>query len=397
MASRKMTPSKIKNIAVVSVGRSDYSILRPLLTQISNHQDLNLQLIVAGAHLVPKFGNTIDEILNDNFDIAFKVDMSLAADQPASLSRSIGLGCIGFANAYELLKPDLIFVLGDRFEMLSAAVAASPFLIPLVHHAGGSITEGAIDDSYRHCITKLSSFHFAETERHATRIRQMGECEKNVYVTGALGLDGIRLAKRLSRVELEKRFSLKIDPGNKPVLVTYHPVTRDYFNTGNQIDNLLDAFDRMKLDVIFSYPNADTDNSTIIEKIESYAANHPNSYAVPHFGAVAYYSMLENVSAIVGNSSSGIIEAATFGLPVINVGDRQKGRDSGENVINCSNETDDICKALKHTENGTYRTKISKMQNLYGDGHAAEKMIAALKEFGTGPRMAKKPFVELIT
>ena len=321
----------MRTIGVVTGARSDYGIYRPLLRRIQQHPDLQLSLYVTGMHLSPEFGLTWREIERDHYPIAAKIESLLSSDTPQGIATSMGIGTAGFAQAFGRCRPDMLVVLGDRFEMHAAVVAAVPFLIPVAHIAGGAVTVGAIDDALRHSITKLSHLHFAETEEYANRLIQMGEEPWRVTVSGALSLDEIERIEWLSRDDLNARFGLQMD--DAPLLVTFHPVTREYDQTASHVDSLLERWEDATCP---SYsptrtPTPAGASSSSVSTSSSPGGPTPGSF--PNLGTQAYFSLLRMARAMVGNSSSGIVEAASFKLPVVNVGNRQQGRTCARNVI----------------------------------------------------------------
>jgi UDP-hydrolysing UDP-N-acetyl-D-glucosamine 2-epimerase len=383
----------VRRVAVVTVARSDYGIYRPLLRAIEDAPDLELALIVGGMHLSPEFGSTIGEITADGFPIAERVEMIVSSDSPGGMSRSMGLGAIGFAGAYERVRPDILVLLGDRSEMCVAALAATPFLIPTGHISGGSVTEGAIDDSFRHAITKLSHYHFVESEEAGRRVEQLGEAPERVFVVGALGLDSVLHLPRWSIEELNARFGLSLD--GPPLLVTFHPVTREYEHTRAYTVALLEALAKVNDPMVFTYPNADTNGRIIIELIEAFAREHANATVVPSLGSQGYISMMAASRAIVGNSSSGIIEAAAFELPVVNIGNRQRGRTAPVNVIHCGHSADEITGAVRRATSAEFRDSLKGMDNLYGRGTAAAAITAQLRTCDVGPGATAKAFYDV--
>lgn len=388
----------MRRICVVTVARSDYGILRPLLRRIDEARDLELALVAGGMHLAPEFGNTIEEIRADGFEIARTADFLLPSDRPGDIARSLGRGTIRFVEAYEELRPDVLVVLGDRFETQAAALAAVPFLIPIAHIAGGALSGGAIDDAFRHAITKLSSLHFVETGTYAKRVVQMGEEPWRVHMTGALGLDNLNAVERLSLDELNRRFGLELAAGDPPLLVTFHPVTREYTETRRYMENLLAALAACGLPIVFTYPNADTNGRIIIEMVESFLRDRPRARCVPHFGTLGYFSLMAQAAAMVGNSSSGIVEAASFKLPVVNIGTRQKGRLAPENVVTTGTGRDEILDGIRRATAPAFREGLKDLANPYGDGRAADRMVEVLRtvELRT-PRLIQKAFHDLDT
>ena len=385
----------MRRIAVVSVARSDYGIYRPLLRRIAASETLELMLVAGGMHLASEFGNTVREIEVDGFTVAARVPMTPARDDPESIARAMGLGADRFARVYRDLAPDLIVVLGDRYEMHAAAVAAVPFLIPIAHIAGGALSAGAIDDGFRHSMTKLAQVHFVETEVYRQRVVQMGEEPWRVHLTGALNLDNLQDFTPLPTAELNRRFGLALDPADPPFLVTFHPVTREYEETDRYMSDLLAALGQSGRPVVFTHPNADTGGRAIIEMIEAFVRETPRAASVPHLGTFGYFSLMSHSAAMVGNSSSGIVEAASFRLAVVNIGARQAGRLVPANVIHCAPERDGIARALTRATSAEFRAGLQGLVNPYGDGRAAPRMVDMLESLDLDdPRLIQKQFYE---
>lgn len=384
----------MKKIGVVTVARSDYGIYRQLLKQIDLSPHLSLELFVGGMHLLEKFGNTISEIVDDGYEISARVDPLLVASSPGDISKSIGTLVSGFAEAYVASKPDMLIVLGDRTEMFAAVIAAVPLNIPIAHIHGGELTFGAIDDNMRHAITKLSHIHFVATKRSGQRLVKMGEQPGRVFKTGAPGLDDLAKVKSapLSRRELEQAFNIKLE--DKTLICTFHPETISSLSVADQITCLLDSLDRAALPTIFSLPNADTGSDLIIELLTKYVHDHDNAWLVPSFGHEAYFSLLCHVSAMIGNSSSGIIEAASFELPVVNIGNRQGGRERAPNVIDTPFDVGRIENAVQKAVSAEFRTSLVDMENPYGTGTAALKIVEVLENLGISPQLLMKEFYD---
>lgn len=383
----------MRTVGVITVGRSDYGIYKPILQQIQADPNLRVHLIVAGMHLSPEFGLTITTIEADGFEIAERVEMLLSADTPAAITKSMGLGLIGFAQAFARLRPDILLVLGDRFEMHAAALTALPFKIPVAHIHGGEITQGAIDDALRHSITKLSHLHFVATEEYARRVQQLGEEPWRITVCGAPGLDNIGKVKVWSTAELEAKFGLHLD--SSPLLVTFHPVTLEYEKTEWQVSELLTALEVSGLPVIFTLPNADTQGRVISRMIKNYVQWHPLAQWVDNLGIQGYFSLMAMAAAMVGNSSSGIIEAPSFKLPVVNIGTRQQGRVRATNVIDCGYRHEEIITAIKKAVQPTFRESLSNSVNPYGQGQAANMIVKQLQEVAIDDRLLVKHFYDL--
>lgn len=383
----------MREIAVVSVARSDYSILRPVLDAIEASPDLQLRLIVTGMHLSAEYGHTVDEIVADGFEVFARVDMGIDADTPAGIAGSMSRGLDGFAKLFERFRPDILVIMGDRFEMIAATLAATPFAIPVAHIHGGELSEGAIDDAYRHSITKMSHLHFPSTEVHGRRIIQLGEEPWRVTVSGAPALDNLAGLERLPASELEQRFG--VDLSAPPLLVTFHPTTLNVADTETDTDALLTALAACAHPCIFTLPNADTAGKNIRARIEAYVDTHDNARMVPNFGRVGYYSMLGHALALVGNSSSGIIEAASFALPVVNIGDRQRGRLAGPNVIDARPDQAAIATAIAKATSVDFRRGLEGMVNIYGDGQAAEAIVQRLATVELGQQLIMKTFHDI--
>jgi UDP-N-acetylglucosamine 2-epimerase (non-hydrolysing)/GDP/UDP-N,N'-diacetylbacillosamine 2-epimerase (hydrolysing) len=380
-----------RSIAVVTVARSDYGIYRPVLRAIALDPHLELRIIASGMHLSPEFGYTARAIEEDGFTISDRVEMLLSGDSPESVAKSVGLGVIGFSQVFGRSRPDILVVLGDRFEMYAAALAALPFKIPVAHLHGGELTSGAIDDALRHSMTKLSHLHFVSTEDYRRRVIQLGEDPDRIVVSGAPSLDQIETEPRLTASELEKRFGVKLSPA--PLLVTFHPVTLEYENTESQIGELLAALDQLQLPVVFTAPNADTSGRIVRQAIEHFVKTHDRAWLVENFEQQGYFTFLDMALAMVGNSSSGIIEAASFGLPVVNIGSRQCGRVRGANVIDTGYGRDEVRKAIQRAIAPEFRQAISSRANPYrGAGPAAAAIVQRLKSQVLGDRLLQKTF-----
>lgn len=380
----------MRNIGVVTVGRSDYGIYLPLLRRIQQDPDLRLYLIVSGMHLSPEFGLTVKAIEEDGFEINERVEMLLSSDTPEGIAKSMGLGMIGFAQAYSHFRLDILIALGDRFEMHAAVMAALPFKIPIAHVGGGAVTLGAIDDALRHSITKLSHLHFAETEVYAKRIIQMGEEPWRVFVVGALSLDNLHKMTLLSCEEFEAHYGISL--AEPPLLVTFHPVTLKYELTERYVTELLAALEKVNLPIVFTYPNADTSGRIIIRMVENFVTNHPQTWIVTNLGTLGYFSLMKYARAMVGNSSSGIIEAASFKLPVVNIGKRQEGRIMPKNVITVDYNRNAIICGIQQAINDQFRTQLKDLVNPYGDGHASEHIIHIIKTVELNEHLLIKRF-----
>ena len=368
-----------RNICVLTATRAEYGLLKPLMDLIHKSDHFNLQLLVTGSHLSPEFGLTYKSIEEDGFTIDEKVEMLLSSDTATGIVKSMGVGMIAFADSFERLKPEAIVILGDRYEMLAAASAASVFKIPIVHLHGGEITEGAYDDAFRHAITKLSHLHFTSTEDHRKRVIQLGENPKTVFNVGAIGLDNIRRLDLLSKEELEADLRLQFKKYNYQV--SYHPETLSDISSKDQFEILLKAIEEQEDSLfVFTKSNADTDGRIINTMIDKFVKKHPEKRSVfTSLGSLRFLSLLMQCDAIIGNSSSGIIEAPTFKVATINIGNRQKGRTQADSVVNTDIDHKQIKNAFLKIQNADFKDHLKKVNNPYGDGHTAARIINVLE------------------
>jgi UDP-hydrolysing UDP-N-acetyl-D-glucosamine 2-epimerase len=383
----------MRTIGVVTSSRADYGIYYPVLRAIESESDLRLWLYVTGMHLSPEFGMTVRTIEDDGFEIVERVEMLLSSDSPEGVAKSMGLCTIGFAQAFARSRPDILLVLGDRFEMHSAVIAALPFKIPVAHIHGGAVTEGVFDDCLRHSITKMAHLHFAATEEYGRRICQLGEEPWRVTVSGAPSLDNIRTMRLFSREEIREAFGVMAEDGL--LLVTYHPVTLEYENTEEQVSELLSALEASGRPVLFTMANADTYGRLINQMIRQYVMEHSTAQMVNNFGPQGYYSVLSLATAVVGNSSSGIIEAASFKKPAINIGSRQKGRITPANVMTVDCKKAEISRAIATAVSEEFNARLNGLVNPYGDGHAAERIVGKLKSIVIDDNLIKQHFYDL--
>jgi len=371
-----------RKICIVTGTRAESGILYWLMKEIQADADLELQIIATGMHLSPEFGLTYRQIEEDGFKIDKKIEILLSSDTPTGISKSMGLGMIGFAEVYEELKPDIIVLLGDRFELLAAASAAMVARIPIAHLHGGETTEGAFDESIRHSITKMSHLHFTATEAYRKRVIQLGESPDQVFNVGALGIENIRKLPLLSREDLGKEIGFSL--GKRCILVTYHPVTLEQATAQTQFQNLLNAIDTIDgLHVIFTKANADTEGRIINQMIDEYKTTNKTNAAISFtsMGQLRYLSAMKHVDAVVGNSSSGIVEAPSFKVSTVNIGDRQKGRVQTRSVINCSPTKQAIIQALKKALSPEFRQSIQNIINPYEKEGTAKNIKKIIKKF----------------
>ncbi|MGO4547468.1 UDP-N-acetylglucosamine 2-epimerase [Paenibacillus sp. 2TAB23] len=370
----------MRKICVVTGSRAEYGLLYPLLKEIEADPDLKLQLAVTGMHLAPEFGNTYKEILDDGFHIDEKVEMLLSSDTRVGVTKSMGLGLIGFADVLNRLNPDIVVLLGDRFETMVAAQAAMIANIPIAHLHGGESTEGVVDEAIRHSITKMSHLHFVSTEKYRNRVIQLGEHPDRVYNVGAIGLDNVRQLKLLSRKEFEASIDFKLGAVN--FLVTYHPLTLKQASSEELTTALLEALDYFKhANIIFTKPNADTNGRIIGHMIDDYTQkNIGRTVSFQSLGKLRYLSALQYVDVVIGNSSSGIIEVPMFKKPTIDIGNRQKGRLKGSTIIETSEQSADIIKSISQALDPLFlKSNVEEAVSLYGDGMTAKKVKHVLR------------------
>ena len=389
-----MNKNSSKKICVVTGTRAEYGLLRLLMEGIKRSDNLNLQVIVTGMHLSPEFGLTYKDIENDGFKIDKKVEMLLSADTLSAITKSTGLGMIGFADALADLDPDIVIILGDRYEILAAAFAALVALIPIAHISGGERTEGSIDDVIRHSISKMSWWHFVATEEYKKRVIQLGENPNRVFNVGGLGVDSIERTKLLTKKDLEKKTGIKF--GKKNLLVTYHPVTLERNSSKIRIQTLLDVLYEMKeIYLIFTMPNSDSGGRIIGKMVEKFVSENMNrSILFTSMGYLNYLSTLQFVDGLIGNSSSGLAEAPTFNIATINIGDRQNGRIKAESVIDCKSTKNSIRKAILKAYSKDFQKTLLSVKNPYGNGKASDKILNFLKKSNL-PKEPKKAFYDL--
>lgn len=370
----------MRKVCVITATRAEYGLLKPLMQLIKESDQLQLQIIATGAHLSPEFGLTYKNIENDGFVIDEKVEILLSSDTPASIAKTMGLAMIGMADVLPRLNPDLIVILGDRYEMLSIASAATIFKIPIAHLHGGEITEGAYDDAIRHSITKMSHLHFTSTEEYRKRVIQMGENPENVFNVGAIGLDNIRDLKLLSKEELEADLDIKFKKYNYQV--TFHPETLSNLSSAEQFLNLLNVVEKQEDSFfIFTKANADTDGRIINQMIDDFVKKHPNiAKTFSSLGTLRFLSVVKVCDAIVGNSSSGILEAPSLFTPTINIGDRQKGRAQALSIINVDNSEKGISAGFESVKKIITENKLSQVKNPYDNGGAAKEILNKIIE-----------------
>lgn len=368
-----------RRICIVTGTRAEYGLLYWLMKEVADDADLQLQIIATGMHLSPEFGLTYQQIEADGFTIDARVEMLLSSDSAVGIAKSIGLGVIGFADALDRLRPDILVVLGDRFEILAAAQAAMVARIPMAHIHGGEITEGAFDEAIRHAITKMAQWHFVAAEPYRKRVIQMGESPERVFNTGAPGLDHLANLRWLDRSELEGALDT---PLRTPLfLVTYHPATLNSESPVPAMEQLLAALDQFsEATVIITHPNADTGGRALIHCIDAWVGRHADrARAFVSLGRPRYLSLMREADVVIGNSSSGLIEAPALKKPVVNLGDRQKGRLKATSVIDAAEKQADILAAIKKALSREFRATLAETASLYGSGNVSERIKGILK------------------
>lgn len=385
----------MKKICVITGTRAEYGLLKPLIQKIDRDDDLDLQLVVTGMHLSPEFGLTYQEIEQDGFVITDRNEMLLSSDTPCGITKSIGLGTIGFADIFTRNTPDIVVILGDRYESLAAATAAMVHRIPIAHIHGGELTEGAIDEAIRHAITKMSMLHFTSTQMYRNRVIQLGEQPGRVFCVGALGVENIRTQKLMRREELEQSLSFPLD--QPYIMVTFHPVTLENNTVQEQFEHLLCALDRFgAYRILFTKANSDTDGRIINQKIDAYVSrNRERTAAFTSLGMVRYLSALRYCEMVVGNSSSGIMEAPSFHIPTVNIGDRQKGRMRGKSVIDCGCASDEIVDAIRKARLMRDNNELQHETNPYEGDNTSETILRVIREYLASGGDLKKRFYDI--
>lgn len=370
----------MKRIVVLTASRAEYGLLRPLILKLEKEEDIDMRLAVTGTHLSPEFGMTVCEIEEDGIEIDKRAEILLSADTPVSISKSMGLAIISFAEYFAESDPDALIVLGDRFETLAVCCAAMNARIPIFHLHGGETTEGVIDEAIRHSITKMSYLHFTCTESYRQRVIQMGEAPERVFNVGALGVENVLHTKFVSLESLEEDFKLKL--GECYAVGTFHPVTLEKSTAKRQTEELLKAINRnAEISYLFTKANADSEGRIINAILKRYAKEHDNFFLIDSLGMRRYLSALKYASFVIGNSSSGIIEAPSLGIPTINIGNRQSGRICGKSVISCKPDMNEIDLAIKMALSDQFKSRARDAINLYGDGNTSSKILKIVKDY----------------
>lgn len=382
-----------RRIGVATTSRADYSSLVPLLGLIQSDPDLELLLFVSGTHLDTRSGLTVRQIEADGFPIVDRIPMVIASDTQEAIGKSIGLGTIGFTESLARHRPDLLVIVGDRSELLAIVSSALVLAIPVAHISGGDLTAGALDDQVRHAVTKLSHLHFVAMEEHARRVRQMGEESWRIHVTGDPALDLLNTVEILDLSQLGQALNVTFTP---PVtIVTLHPTSFSQVPVEDQVASLLSALDRVPGTRVFTASNADFGGEVITQKFKEFVASHPDAVFVPSLGQRNLYSLMTHADLMIGNSSSGIWEAPTFGLPVVNIGPRQDRRYRAKNVIDVDFDAVSIHSAIQKALNPGFKDSLQRLSNPYGDGKATPRILNTIKTIGLDDRLLKKHFDDL--
>ena len=389
-----MTCQKRK-IAVVTGSRADYGLLYWLLHEIKHDSDLDLQVMVTGMHLSPEFGNTYQEIENDGFDITYKVDSLISSDTSVAITKSVGLGVVGFSDAYAACQPDIVVLLGDRHEILAAGIAALTMRIPMAHIHGGETTPAMLDEPIRHCLTKMTHLHFPAADDYAKRICQLGEDKKRIFCFGGPGLDHLDRLELLSKTELEQ--DLAIDLSKPFFVITYHPVTLQTGSLAKHYQSLLNALDKFEdYTLIFTCSNADHEGREVFSILNQYESSsvRKNIHVFTSLGFKRYISLVRIASVVIGNSSSGLIEVPYLGVPTVNIGDRQKSRLKANTVIDCKNESDAIHSAIKLAISPAFKNRLAKVETPYKKGNVSFQIKEVLKSYPLDS-ILEKPFIDM--
>lgn len=387
----------MKRVCVITGSRAEYGLLRWVMQGLKDSEQIRLQTVVTGMHLSPEFGSTWQAIVDDGFSIDWKVDMLLGSDSAVGVTKSMGLATVGFADAFAHLAPDLVVILGDRFEILAAASAALLAGIPIAHLHGGELTEGAYDDAIRHALTKMAHLHFTAAEPYRARVIQMGEDPARVWCTGGFGLDGVVKLHRMTRPELEESLGLSL--GEQALMITFHPETASGASPRAQMAELLAALEETAAQLIFTMPNADNEGRVLFAMIEDFVARHPDRSCVhTSLGQRRYLSALAQVDAVVGNSSSGLIEAPAFGKGTVNIGARQDGRLRAASVVDCAADRGAIVQAIAQVLTPGFRAGLAEQTNPYGEGGASARTVSIIEDWLAGSAESEpKRFYDLLS
>lgn len=385
----------MKKIVVATATRAEYGLLAPIIKKFQNDPDIDVRVVATGAHLSPEFGMTVKEIEYDGIIIDKKIEMLMSSDTSVGISKSMGLALISFAEYFDESKPDALMVLGDRYEMLAIACAAMNARIPIIHLSGGEATEGAIDEYIRNAITKMSFLHFTSTETYRNRVIQMGEAPDRVFCVGSMGVENAKNIQFLNKEELERAIGFLL--GSQYAVLTFHPVTLENNTAKYEVEELMQAISKYpEITFLCTKANADTDGRIINACIEEYSQKNSNIILIASLGVQKYLSALKYAQFVIGNSSSGIVEAPSFKIPTINIGDRQLGRIQADSVINCNAIEKEIISAIEYSLSREFKIKLKDVKNPYGDGDTSSKIVSITKDFLMNSRInMKKKFYDI--
>ncbi len=382
-----MTSNKKRKIAVVTTSRADFGHLYWTLKDLQNHSEIDLRLIALGAHFSPEFGNTFKEIETDGFTIDESIECLISSDSDIGMAKTIGLATLGLADVLGKIRPDILLLIADRYEMLAPASTALALRIPIAHIEGGDVSEGAIDDAVRNALTKMSHLHFTTSENSRLRVLSMGEEEWRVHRVGSPSLDNLRRRELFSKEEVETDLEIEFD--QKTIVVAYHPVTLSN-DTVSEADAVFDALSKIENQIVFCYPNSDAGSHQLIERAKTFCESRSNAHLFVNLNHLKYWSLLKYADLLLGNSSSGIMETASLELPTVNIGFRQKGRERPINIIDAEPRSDSILRAVQKGLSDEFRFTLAGMTNLYGDGHASERIVKILAETPLGKKLLIK-------
>ena len=378
----------MRKICVITGTRAEYGLLKNILCKIKSNNKLKLQLVVTGTHLSEEFGYTINEILKDKFEIDEKLPILMNAN---NIAKEMGLLMIQLSQTFERIKPDMLLVLGDRYEILSATSVAMTMNIPIAHISGGEITEGLIDEQIRHAITKMSHIHFPGADIYSKNIINMGEEPWRVFSVGDPAIENIKLMKFLSEKQLKEQLNVDVDTDT--LLITYHPVTLERDRLEYQVENLIKALNKVNKKMIITYPNADNGGDYIIKKLEEFAKVNQNVYLFKNLGTLRYLSVMKLCGAVIGNSSSALVESPYLKIPVVNIGNRQKGRLMANNIISCNNDCEGIIESINKVMSNEFKEEVKNVKSLYGEGNTSDEIVKVLENVGIDDKLLKKKLV----
>ena len=381
----------MRKVCVITGTRAEYGVLKNILLKIKGNRKLKLQLLVTGTHLSEEFGYTVNEILKDGFDIDEKLPILMNVNNSNGVAKEMGLLMIQLSQTFERLKPDVLLILGDRYEIFAAASTAMVMNIPIAHISGGEVTEGAIDEQIRHAITKMSHIHFPGANIYVKNIINMGEEAWRVFNVGDPGIENIKLTHFMNECQLKDSLGIEID--EETLLVTYHPVTLESESLTYQVENLIKALNQINKKMIITYPNSDNGGNYIIKRVEEFARVNSNVYLFKNLGVLRYLSVMKLCGAVVGNSSSALVEAPYLKIPVVNIGNRQKGRLMANNIICCSNDSKDIINSISKALSNEFKGKVKSTKSLYGEGNTSEEIVKILENIELNDRLLKKKLV----